>query len=320
MPAPTVSVIIPCYNTAQFVGDTLASVFAQTRRDFEVIVVNDGSPDTPLLEQALAPYRDRIVYIVQENRGLAGARNTAIRAAQGEYVALLDSDDIWEPNYLEVQLAQFERDPSIDVLYPDAIIFGDTPHAGRRAMEFSPSDGEVTFERIVRQEVNVRVFATVRRDLLFRVGLFDEALRSSEDYDLWLRIAKAGGRIAYHRQPLVRYRRHGASLSADPEWMSHHIQRVLEKTLANLPLTAGEAALVEHQIARWAATLRFFQGKKAFFRGDTATAAAAIEESNRFFRRWKLSVVVFLLRRVPPVLSWGYSLRDRLLYRVSTRY
>src|SRR5258708_8350475 len=93
---PAVSVVIPSYKTAEYIRECLESVFRQTFTDFEVLVVNDGSPDTPDLERAIAPFRDRIIYIEQPNAGLAGARNTAIRASRGRYVALLDSDDAWD--------------------------------------------------------------------------------------------------------------------------------------------------------------------------------------------------------------------------------
>ena len=129
------------YNVAPYIGAAVSSVLAQTYTDFELIVVNDGSPDTPALEAALAPYLDRIIYLTQENRGLSGARNTALRAARGAFVALLDSDDLWEPNYLAVQLAALESNPTLDVIYPNAIWFGDTILAGRRYMDEHPSRG-----------------------------------------------------------------------------------------------------------------------------------------------------------------------------------
>ncbi len=94
-----VSVIIPAYNAAGLISETLQSVFAQTYRDFETIVVNDGSPDTAALEAVLRPFADRLVYLRQENRGVSAARNAGIRAAQGRYVAFLDSDDLWEPGF-----------------------------------------------------------------------------------------------------------------------------------------------------------------------------------------------------------------------------
>ena len=88
---------MPAYRVTEYIGAALDSVRAQTFTDYEIIVVNDGCPDTAALEQVLGPYLDRIVYLKQENRGLAGARNTAIHASRGRYLALLDADDLWEP-------------------------------------------------------------------------------------------------------------------------------------------------------------------------------------------------------------------------------
>src|SRR6185436_15700253 len=102
---PAVSIVIPAYNCAAYLDHTLRSIWAQTFRDYEVIVVNDGSPDTEALEAVLRPYRDRVVYLRQENRGASAARNTGIRASQAPLVAFLDADDAWEPEYLELQTA-----------------------------------------------------------------------------------------------------------------------------------------------------------------------------------------------------------------------
>src|SRR4051794_21327340 len=99
---PRVSVIVPCYNTADVVAETIDSVLAQTYRDYEVIVVNDGSPDSGELNPILARYGDRLRCFRKENGGLASARNRGIREARGELIALLDSDDIWTPDYLAV--------------------------------------------------------------------------------------------------------------------------------------------------------------------------------------------------------------------------
>jgi glycosyltransferase involved in cell wall biosynthesis len=106
-----VSVIIPAYDVAPYIAETLNSVFAQTKSAFEVIVVNDGSPDTEELEEVLQPFRDRIVYLKQENRGLFGARNTGLRAATGDLIAL-DGDDIWMPQYIERQTQFLRSHPS----------------------------------------------------------------------------------------------------------------------------------------------------------------------------------------------------------------
>ena len=101
---PTVSVVIPAFNSARDIAVALDSVFAQSFDRIEVIVVNDGSDDTEMLEVALAPYISRIRYIVQTNQGAGAARNAALRAARGEYIAFLDADDRWLPGFLREQV------------------------------------------------------------------------------------------------------------------------------------------------------------------------------------------------------------------------
>src|SRR4051812_39209032 len=103
---PVVSIIMPAYNVAPYIGDAIRSALAQTYTDFELIVVDDGSKDdTAALAREFARTDRRVRLVQQANRGLAGARNTALRAATGEFFALLDSDDIWEPSFLAEQLA-----------------------------------------------------------------------------------------------------------------------------------------------------------------------------------------------------------------------
>jgi glycosyltransferase involved in cell wall biosynthesis len=317
---PKVSVIIPAYSAAKFVGAALASVFAQTYADYEVVVVNDGSPDTAELEEVLKPYAEKINYITQENRGLSGARNAGIRAARGEFVALLDADDLWEPNYLERQLAEIDRRPELDVIYANATIFGDSIEVGRKFMDLNPSDGPVTFESLITQQCNVMVSVLARREKLIAAGLFDEQLRSVEDFDLWLRVIKQGGKIGYHRDVLTRYRRHAASLSADPVWMCEHVLKVFDKAARTLPLTTSEKRLLHSQRARFHAMLLLQEGKRAFFKGDQENAVNKLTEANRVFQSRKISAVVWLLRRVPRALLFAYDLRDKVILRASTKH
>ena len=317
---PTVSVIIPAYRVTPYIAGALQSVFAQRYTDYEVIVVNDGTPDTEAFEAALAPYRERLVYLRQENRGPSAARNAGIRAARGRLIALLDADDLWEPDYLSVQVAGLDADPTLDVLYPDGVIFGDVPEAGRRCMSLSPSDGEVTFERLVLQHCSVLVFVTARREALTNAGLFDETLRSAEDFDLWLRLLQRGGRIAYHRKALARYRRRGGSLSSDPVWMLKSALRVFAKFEARADLTPSQRAAVATQRTRFEAELHFYQGKKAFFDGDVPLAVAEMSAANAVYRSRKIALAVVLLRLAPGLLLLAYDLRDRLVFGQTTRY
>ncbi|MBD0325303.1 MAG: glycosyltransferase family 2 protein, partial [Pyrinomonadaceae bacterium] len=318
--APAVSVVVPAYNVSQYIAEALDSVRAQTFKDYEIIVVNDGSPDTEELERVLEPYFSEIVYLKQENRGLSGARNTGIRAARAPLIALLDGDDLWEPEFLNAMLSELQRDPAIDVLYSDALHFGDTPEAGRTYMELYPSEGEVSFEAILTQRCNIISCIVARREIMLRVGLFDESLRSSEDFDMWLRILKAGGRIAYLRQPLMRYRRHRASLSADPVWMCRHILKVLDKAEHTLDLTSAEREALQRQQRRYNAELNFNEGKRAFFNGDTKQAIESLTKANALSPNRKTALALRLLRLAPRTLLRAYHLRDRFYFRADTKF
>lgn len=318
--SPLVSVIIPAYNVAQYIGGALDSVLAQTFTNYEIIVINDGSPDSEALERALVPYMSRILYLKQENRGVSAARNTGIAAARGSLLAFLDGDDTWFPNYLEVQVARIETDPTIDVLYPNVIMFGGSSEAGEEFMTICPSNGEVTFERLLLQECNVSNCSIARRETILRAGLFDESLRSVEDFDLWLRVIKQGGRIAYHRKVLARYRRRAGSLTADPIWMSEHILKVLKKVQQTMELTPSESATVNFQYQHFHALLRLQEGKRAFFSGDTSGAIQGLREANRFFRNKKTAVTLMMLRIAPRLLLRAYDLRDRFYFRMITKY
>ena len=318
--APTVSVIMPAYGVAKYISAALDSIFAQTFQDYEIIVVNDGSLDTTELELAIAPYRDRIVYIEQENRGCSAARNAAIRVARGRYIALLDADDLWQPDYLAIQIERLENDRSIDVIYPNALIFGDSPKSGKLFMELLPSDGEVTLEKLISQRCNVMISVTARREAIVRAGLFDENLRSSEDFDMWLRILLQGGRICYHRRVLVHYRQRRESLSANPVSMCQHILRVFEGVQQRNHLTPAQQESLQRAKDHFSALLNLCEGKRAFFDGDTDRAIEKLTEANRFFRRTKIQLALLLLRAAPQFALWVYDLRDRFVVGMSTRF
>jgi len=311
-PSPLVSVIIPAYRTAQYIGETLDSVLAQTFTDYEIVVVNDGSPDTAELERVLAPYRARIRYMAQENRGLAGARNAGIRIALGKLFAFLDADDLWEPDFLASQVDFLRKHPEVDLVYADASIFGNVPEAGRRAMEFSPSAGEVSFERLVTRACTVLVLTVlVRREAVIRAGLFDESLRRVEDADLWLRMVKAGSRLAYQKIVLGRYRRRHGSLSTDGVRMLETYMHVLGKLREMPNLTPAEKQLVTCQYQRELADLRLLRGKQALAEGRIGEALDNLCEANAHLRRPKVAAVILALRLFPGLARAVFRLRRR---------
>jgi glycosyltransferase involved in cell wall biosynthesis len=310
-----VSVVIPAYNVSPYIAEALESVFAQTVAADEVIVINDGSPDTPALEAALAPYRHRIEYLTQANGGVSRARNAGIRRARGRWIVLLDADDMLLPHYVHDQLARSRQDPSAVVLYGNAEIFGDVPEAGRRLMDFSPSDGLVTFSSLVTARCTVLTCSMVRRDVFEHVGYYDEAITVSEDFDLWLRIAAAGSKFNYTDRVIARYRRRAGSLSSDPTWMAKHLCAVLEKCERTMRLSPDDRGIIDRQLVVARAEQRFYEGKKAFYRGDSTAAIAALGEANAVMRSRKLSLAIAALRVAPRLLTKLYEARDRLLYR-----
>ena len=305
---PLVSVVIPAYNVGNLIAQTLDSVFAQQYRNFEVVVVNDGSPDAPALEAALAPYRDRITYVVQENAGPSAARNTGIEHSRGDLIAFLDGDDIWRPECLTEQVARATADPGAAVVHADAEVIGDPTVAGMTLRQLNHSGGEASFAAIVTERYTLTTSCSVlRREWWERVGRFDPALRRSEDFDLWLRIAHAGGRFDGTDRVLAQYRRHDQGTSADLELMADAVLTVLDKCERTLDLNETDRAAVQLARRRQSAEKRFIEGKRAFLERDYSRARRAIREANAVMRSRKLALVTFGLLVMPRLLSWLYD-------------
>lgn len=317
--SPTVSVIIPTYNTSQYIGEALDSVFSQSYTDYEVIVINDGSPDTPELERVLEPYQQRILYLKKENGGLANARNAGIRISRGEIIVMLDSDDYWLPGYLEKQVASLTSAPDVAVSYTNAMLFGDSPLAGKDFMTLFPSEGDVTFSSMLEEKVHVMGTCMVKREVIFDMGLYDETLRASEDFDLWLRVAHRGWKIVYLREPLFMYRRHAGCLSEDQALLWKNVWKVFDKIERTMQLTSRDRQVFEERRQDMRARLALYEGKQAFFDGDTEKAIELLASANAYFKSAKLSIAVWLLRLAPKLMLGLYDARDRFLFGRNTR-
>jgi glycosyltransferase involved in cell wall biosynthesis len=312
---PRVSVIIPAYKVAPFISETLDSVFAQTFTDFEAIVINGDSPDTQELEEALENYRGKIVYLKQPNRGAGAARNAGLRVARGEYVAFLDGDDVWGPDFLSEQLKLIQSDGGYDLAYADAINFGEQGYNGATNMAYNPSHGEVTFLKLLCGECNI-VTSTVlaRREPIMRVGCFDERFENSQDFDLWLRLAKdANARITYQRKVLARRRIHRGSLASYPLRSFAGELAVLNSMQGRSTLTAAEREALENTLRKRQATVEILKGKEKLIVGDFKKAAESFAEANRYWPSRKLEMVLFCLRVAPRVLQRVYRMRANSL-------
>ncbi|HSB70234.1 MAG TPA: glycosyltransferase [Candidatus Methylomirabilis sp.] len=241
MAVPMVSVVIPTHNYAGFVREAIDSVLAQTYRDVEVVVVDDGSTDDTAA--VLDAYGARIRRIHQEQRGLPAARNAGIRASRGRLVGFLDSDDLWCAEKLGHQVPVLESTPSAGMVYCDTELFEDAAGTslGRHGATVPHVSGQV-LPALVLGNFILSPTPLVRREVLERVGLFDERLKSSEDWDLWLRIA-CGHEIAYVDRVLTRYRFHGRNMHKNQGRMLDSQLQVLEKLFARADLPACVSGL-----------------------------------------------------------------------------
>lgn len=279
-----VSVVIPAFNMAPYVGRALDSVLAQTYTPVEVIAVDDGSTDgTPAV---LAAYRERIRVVAQENQGLSAARNRGILESRGEFVAFLDADDCWLPGKLAAQVALFAADPAIGFVSCNALLESD---AGERAgaWRFELQAGESLLLQLFMRNAVIPGSGSavvVRRALFARAGLFDCALTSLEDIDLWMRLASVT-RFACVSEPLAIILRRGGSMSTNYRSMMRNASLVMRKNRQLLPpdargrywRAAYGGMLTDY--AKWA----YRQGR----RGDALALLA--EAALRSTRQWRLA-------------------------------
>lgn len=225
---PTVSVVIPTYNAAAFVGQAIKSVLAQTYRDVEVIVVDDGSTDQTqsILSRFGAPVR----CIRQANQGVAVARNCGIHESRGRYVAFLDADDTWLPGKLERQVAALEAYPDCAACY--AAFTRVDWELRPIGISRSPRQAATLPDLLLNGNVIGSICTVlIERELFDRVGGFDPQLSQCADWDMWIRLAVHTA-FLYVDEPLVTYRQHEANMSRDARLLETDSLRVLEKGFA----------------------------------------------------------------------------------------
>ena len=302
---PAVSVVIPVYRASRDIPVALASVFAQTFTNFEVIVVDDGSPDAAELKVALEPFRSRLCYLEQPNRGAGAARNAGIRASRGRYVAFLDADDWWMPAFLERQVAFLEANRGCAMVYCDALISGETPLAGRRFMETAPSNGEVTLVSLIRQECNIALSTVVmRRRPLVAAGLFDETLRRGQDFALWLRLALDGAVIRYQRDVLAERRARASGLSGDAVTEIGRALNVLDRFGRAHALEGAARTALRIRMMALVDRLEIEQAKQRLIEGNFAAARYHLSASRE--RGLKRRLALMALQVSPRLIRTAY--------------
>ncbi len=312
MATPLVSIITPAYNSAGFIGETISAAIAQTFRDFELIVVDDESTDDTI-DAVLKPADGdpRVIVMVAAHGGPAAARNAGLDVARGRFIALLDSDDVWMPNYLSEQLATLQTFPQHDVVTANAITRGGALD-GRPV--WTPSVGlrDLDLRDLILQENSVCIMSVFRRKVIERITGFDPRFTGNEDYEFWLRAANAGFRFVQDRRPLGFYRRREGSVSADEVRMLRGIIGVLEAANRMRGSMQRERAALEQQLQRFRRELIKAEMRASLANDDAPAAARSLKALSEVSGSLGLSVAARVSLAWPNLLRHVYELRRSL--------
>ena len=283
MTSPRVSVVMPVFNVAPYVAEAVQSVLDQTFTDFELVIVDDGGTDNSIaICQTFDDPRIRIVH--QQNRGLAGARNTGIAQGRGDLIALLDSDDRWRPEKLMLHVIHLDADASVGVSYSGSRFIDADGHVLKQAQR--PQLEAVTPHHVLcRNPVGNGSAAVIRRAALDQIvhadakepgrpRYFDESFRQSEDIELWIRMSLTGGYRFDGIAPLLTdYRIVGGGLSANIARQFESWERVIDKVRSYAP-----GFVAQHGAAARAYQLRYL-ARRSVQLGDGAFALSLISEA-----------------------------------------
>jgi len=225
-----ISIIVPSYNNEKFLPECIESVLIQTFTDFELIIVEGGSKDNSLkIIQKYAEIDNRIRVIVHPNNlGVSKARNDGILASKGEFIAILDSDDVMLTTRIEELYSEISKDPNYGLAHSDVYVIDENGVInGKIIGREQYSRGHICGEVLKRRGCHIG-YPIFRKKCLIQAGLYDENLRGGEDYDLYTRITQCFP-VAYVQKPLILYRRHGSNASSKLQLMVGHYKKYLDK-------------------------------------------------------------------------------------------
>jgi glycosyltransferase involved in cell wall biosynthesis len=236
---PKVSVIIPTYNRAHLIDKAIKSVLNQTYQDYEIIVVDNASTDnTKEVVKGFNNFKIRYIYYC-DNRGSSVARNVGIRASQGEFIALLDSDDEWLPEKLDRQVEVLQNEsPEVGVVYSDVLYIDENSKNMNRKLCNPKKEGYIYEDLLGGNCVGTPSALLIKKECFHRFGLFDDLLKYHEDWDMWIRIAKYY-RFVFIEVPLVKYRLHSNRISENLELTIIASNRILAKYTNELKKRRG---------------------------------------------------------------------------------
>jgi glycosyltransferase involved in cell wall biosynthesis len=272
---PTISVIIPSYNCAAFLPETIESVLRQTYSDFEIVLVDDGSTDRTA--DIVRPYLSRVTYIHQQNKGLPGARNTGIRAAQGEFIALLDADDTWVPNKLERQMPRF-ADADVGIVYSDfSVRYSDGRFKPSYLVERPLASEGLVLEKYIQSRFLFPSTMILRRACFEEFGGFDEEMLAAEDIELFTRICSRW-KVALVNEPLVIRYEGEHNITSNQGKMSRYTILALQKVLRKqTDLTRSDREAISRELGRQ----HWWRGYAALDEGDQNQARQSFTNAIR---------------------------------------
>ena len=306
---PTVSVVMPAYNVSHYIGDAIESVQRQTCADWELLIVDDGSTDDTLAIAIRYARRDpRIMVLHRQNGGISAARNNALGQSAGAVIAILDSDDAWQPEYLERQLRILQDHPEVDIVTGNAWFKG-SRRDGQLARPCPDPRPVPDLMNLIADEACVFIMSIFRRRVYDTIGGFDQSMRSNEDYDYWLRAAIAGFRFYRNDQPLGWYRLRDDSLSANETRMLQGILRVYRKLRPSVLERPAELAALDRQIARFEAERLAAEAREAMDARDFHRAHTLLDELHTRRGGAALRLASLMARWTPSLLARAYTAR-----------
>lgn len=226
---PIVSIVIPCFNSEKYLAQTLESVKRQSFQNWECLVIDDGSRDqTAEIAQRYVDFDPRFKFFSQKNSGVSAAYNQGIIKSQKKYIAFIDSDDIWLSKMLETSIDFLKRNSKIDIV---SCGWQNIDKNDRIESKIYTPWHTFPFkeEMMLRGALFMSSTTVIKREVFNKAGLFDENLRSAEDWDLWLRFIKNDFSFGFIKQPFLLYRRHRDNLTLDVVTMEKSIDKVISK-------------------------------------------------------------------------------------------
>ena len=308
---PAVSIIIPNYNTAEFIAETLDSVLAQTFTDYEIVVINDAAPDTEALKKVLENYYDKIIFIDKfKNKGTSATRNFASKMVRGDFLCFLDADDIWHPTFLE-ELFDFLYKNNFDMVYADTELFGVGYRAGESFLDYNPPQGEVSRRTLIEGKCIILPSGSlIKKSEFEKSGGFDPEVLRTEDFDLWMRMIFQGTRIGFLRKILFKFRIRPGSGSGDSLQRIERCMLIWKILQKKLPFTEEENRIVNRNIELEHAALLRAKGRLYINEQNWSEAGKVFRQARKkagelglpLKHRLKMSAVIFLLNFYPRLL------------------